>query len=64
MTYYRVNKLGADKNLRNGITLIPDELFTEKERIKNGIPVKFLDLVEISRMHTFFLFGCRFEIGA
>lgn len=63
MKYYKVNKIGDQVFLyRYKIMLIENELFTDKERIKYNIPLKYLEKKDISKNNIFFSFGCRFEI--
>lgn len=64
MVYYRINKAGSDKFI-NGVqlTTVKNELFTEKEMRKNGIPFSYADKVEISKRNIYWFFGARFEIG-
>lgn len=63
MKYYKVNKIGDQVFLyRYKIMLIENELFTDKERIKYNIPLKYLEEKDISKNNIFFSFGCRFEI--
>lgn len=62
MKYYKVNKKYDGISI-NKLTLICNELFTEKEREKYNIPFRFLEERNISKNNIFWSFGCRFEIG-
>lgn len=69
MKYYRVKTESADKYIfnnctngkQNSIYLIKNELYTEKEKEKYGIPIYYLEEVDISMKNIYWSFGARFE---
>lgn len=70
MKYYKVNETGDGVVIYNcfidgkntSISLVKNELFTEKEAVKYNIPSKYLEEKNISKNKIFWSFGCRFEI--
>ena len=70
MKYYKVNETGDGVIIYNcfidgkntSISLVKNELFTEKEAVKHNIPLKYLEEKNISKNKIFWSFGCRFEI--
>ena len=70
MKYYKVNEQGDGVYIFNcfvngkntSISLIKNELLTEKEREKYNVPLKYLEEKNISKNKIFWSFGCRFEI--
>ncbi len=70
MKYYKVNEAGDGAHIYNcfingkntSISLVKNELLTEKERLKYNIPLKYVEEKNISKNKIFWSFGCRFEI--
>ena len=60
MIYYQVNKKSDGISFKK-ISLIENELFTEKEVIKYNIPLQCVTKINIPKNKTFFNFGCRFK---
>ena len=64
MKYYKVNENGADRFMHDAkITLVINELFTEKEKNKYKIPDNFVNEVNVCKNNTYWFFGARFKVG-
>lgn len=64
MKYYKVNENGADKYMhKSRMTLVYNELYTEKEKERYNIPEAFVDVVNVSKNNIYWFFGARFEQG-
>lgn len=69
MKYYKVKKEYDDKyyyEQKNGYkklkgVLVANELYTPAERKQITLPDECFDIVEVSRKHIYFFFGCRYE---
>ena len=65
MTYYKINKFGADQYIsKSRLTIFKDELFTEKEMEKYKIPFSLADKIDLAPKKTYFMFGVRWAIKA
>lgn len=62
MIYYKVTEKMADTYLTSGYTLVRGELLTLKEAQRINAPIAKLDLVEVNPRHTYWAFGCRFDM--
>ena len=67
MLYFKVKEQYDNFNIfKNGkfnIALVSNELFTEKELLKNNIPVAYTTKIEIPKTQTYFMFGARFQLN-
>ena len=62
MKYYKV-KNEYDQHSVNGCRfLVKNELYTEKEKSRLGIPDKCVDEVNVSRWNVYWNFGARFSM--
>lgn len=66
MQYYRVFKESQSVKISNKISLIANELFTEKELSKYNLSDRFIRLnferVTESKRNVYFFFGARFSL--
>lgn len=62
MKYYKVKK-ECDNKRFNGGFYIGNELYTESEVIKKQLNKEFMEIVNINKNKTCFVFGARFEIN-
>lgn len=61
MTYYRVLPKYDNKRYNSSDFVIANELYTEKEMEKYGIPYKYTEKINHSKKRVYFFFGARFE---
>jgi hypothetical protein len=62
MIYYKV-KERFDGIVKNGLTLIENELLTVKQVEKHKVPVWYTTKIGLSSKKTYMVFGVRFERG-
>ena len=62
MKYYKVKKEADQKRRKDGSIYIAEELYTEKEAIRQHLNSAFMEPVEISKSKIYWFFGARFEI--
>ena len=64
MTYYKVKPEFSNirKRTKKFDFYIKDELYTEKEVIKQRLNRQYMEPIEISKRRVYFLFGARFKI--
>lgn len=60
MTYYRILPKYDNKRYNNSDFVIANELYTEKEMEKYGIPYEYAEKVNHSKKRVYFFFGARF----
>lgn len=60
MRYYKVKKDYDQHGRKDGSILVKNELYTETEKARYGIPDKAVDAVEIKKSETYWCFGARF----
>ena len=61
MKYYKVKKEADQKRRKDGSIYIANELYTEKEAIRQHLNLAFMEPVEISKNKIYWFFGARFE---
>ena len=61
MKYYRVKEEFDQFRTGKDITLVANELFTQKEIVSKGIPSRAVEEVNISQRNIHWAFGARFE---
>lgn len=60
MQFFKVKPEFDNKSRPDGSILIANELYTEREVKRFGIPACRLDSIEVSPRDTYFCFGARF----
>ena len=60
--YYKIKEEHDYKRRSDGSCLIKNELYTEKEMIKYGIPFEWADIVTVKPHEKYFFFGARMSI--
>lgn len=63
MKYFQVKRESDQVRVNPVHFLIKEELYTEREKEKLGIPERHLISVEVSRKQTFWFFGARFAFS-
>ena len=61
MKYYKVKKEADQKRRKDSSIYIAEELYTEKEAIRQHLNSAFMEPVEISKNKIYWSFGARFE---
>lgn len=65
MKYYRVlqryDQRPKNPQVRDGNIYIGGELYTPREVEKQGLNMKYLELIEISKKSVYFFFGARYS---
>ena len=61
MKYYKVKKEADQKRRKDGSIYIAEELYTEKEAIRQHLNSAFMEPVEISKNKIYWFSGARFE---
>lgn len=60
MIYYKILSKYDNKHYNNSDFVIANELYTEKEMEKYGIPYKYAEKINHSKKQIYFFFGARF----
>ena len=60
MLYYKVKPQYDNYRKNDGDIYIADELYTEKEIVKQKLNKNYLEAVQISKKQIYFFFGARF----
>ena len=61
MLYYKVKTEADQKRRKDGSIYIAEELYTKKEAEKLQLNLNFMQLVNVNKNSTYFLFGARFQ---
>lgn len=61
MTYYRILPKYDNKRYNNSDFVVANELYTEREMEKYGIPYEYAEKINHSKKRVYFFFGARFE---
>lgn len=61
MLYFKVKKEFDNKKKGNNDFYVSNELYTQKEVVKNNLNLNYLEKIELPKNESYFFFGARFN---